>query len=177
MDVKQCPIKLCMWQSFQCQPCPFMPRGFTLIRHNELRDVTAELLQQACHNVKIEPPLEPLTGETFTQRSTNITQEARLDVSARGVFVAYQKVFADIRVVNPIAMRYVNQTPEQILEGNANEKKRHYCKRVLEIENATFSPLIFTTNGGMGREYQVFYNRLAQILATKWDTHTSQTTA
>ena len=74
-------------------------------------------------------------------------------------------------------MRYVNQTPEQILEGNANEKKRHYCKRVLEIENATFSPLIFTINGKLGRECQVFYNRLAQIPATKWDTQASQTTA
>jgi len=151
--------------------------GFTSIRHNELRDLTAELLQQACHDVKIEPPLEPLTGEGFSARSANTAQEARLDVSARGLFVPYQKVFADIRVVNPTAMRYERQSPEQILESNASEKKRQYCRRVLEVENATFCPLIFTTNGGMGRECIAFYNRLAQELANKWKTAQSQTVA
>ncbi len=151
--------------------------GFTSIRHNELRDLTADLLQQACYDVKIEPPLEPLTGESFNRKSVNTAQEARLDVSARGVFVPYQKVFADVRVVNPTAMRYANKITEQILESNAYEKKRQYCRRVLEVENATFSPLIFTTSGGMGRECQVFYNRLAQILSNKWDTPVSRTTA
>ena len=71
----------------------------------------------------------------------------------------------------------INSSPEQILEGNAKEKKRQYCRRVLEVENATFSPLIFTTNGGMGRECQVFYNRLAQELARKWQQTPSQTIA
>ena len=146
-------------------------------RHNELRDLTAALLQQACHDVKIEPPLEPLTGEGFSARSANTSQEARLDISARGLFVPYQKVFADVRVVNPTAKRYELQSPEQIMESHANEKKRHYCRRVLEVENATFCPLIFTTNGGMGRECIVFYNRLAQELASKWGTLQSQTIA
>ena len=83
----------------------------------------------------------------------------------------YQKVFADVRVVNPTAKRYERQSPDQIMESNANEKKRHYCRRVLEVENATFCPLIFTTNGGiMGRECIVFYNRLAQEMASKWGT-------
>ena len=72
-------------------------------------------------------------------------------------------------------MRYERQTAEQILETNASEKKRQYCRRVLEVENATFCPLIFTTNGGMGRECQAFYNRLAQILAEKWGTAQSIT--
>ena len=151
--------------------------GFTSIRHNELRDLTGELLQQTCHDVRIEPPLEPLTGEKFELKSTNTADEARLDVSARGLFVPYQKVFADIRVINPRAMRYEHQTPEQILETNEQEKKRHYCRRVLEVENATFSPLIFTTNGGMGRECIVFYNRIAQELSIKWNTQPSQTIA
>ena len=151
--------------------------GFTSIRHNELRDLTGELLQQTCHDVRIEPPLEPLTGEIFEFKSTKTADEARLDVSARGLFVPYQKVFADIRVINPRAMRYEHQTPEQILETNEQEKKRHYCRRVLEVENGTFSPLIFTTNGGMGRECIIFYNRIAQELSSKWSTQPSQTIA
>ena len=89
----------------------------------------------------------------------------------------YQKVFADTRVVNPTAKRYEHQSTDQILESNAKEKKRQYYKRVLEVENATFSPLIFTTNGGMGRECLTYYNRLAHELASKWGTIQSQTVA
>ena len=151
--------------------------GFTSIRHNELRDLTASMLQKVCHDVRIEPPLEPLTGETFAHRTANTAQEARLDISVRGLWVPYQKVFADVRVVNPGATRYARQSPSQILELNANEKKRHYCRRVLEVENATFTPLIFTTNGGMGNECIAFYSRIAKLLAEKWDMDSSQTTA
>ena len=37
--------------------------GFPSIRHNELRDITAELLSEVCHNVGTEPPLQPITDE------------------------------------------------------------------------------------------------------------------
>ena len=151
--------------------------GFTTIRHNELRDLTAELLKHVCYDVQTEPLLEPLTGETFELRSTITAPEARLDVSARGLWEGHQKAFVDVRVVNPLAMRYQDQDPTRILESNAKEKKRQYCRRVLEIENGTFTPLIFTTNGGMGRECQVFYNRIALLLTFKWDMHQSKITS
>ena len=37
--------------------------GFPSIRHNELQDITAALLSEVCHNVRTEPPLQPLSGE------------------------------------------------------------------------------------------------------------------
>ena len=40
--------------------------GFVAQRHNELRDLTGELLAEVCHDVCIEPPLGELTGETLT---------------------------------------------------------------------------------------------------------------
>ncbi len=40
------------------------PKGsFPIIRHNEVRDITADLLTKICHDVEIEPTLQPLTGE------------------------------------------------------------------------------------------------------------------
>ena len=38
--------------------------GFISIRHNRIRDVTANLLKEVCRDVRIEPHLQPLTGET-----------------------------------------------------------------------------------------------------------------
>ena len=58
--------------------------GYPSIRHNELRDITAELLTEVCHSVGIEPTLQPLTGEQFSYRSANVEDGARLDVVAEG---------------------------------------------------------------------------------------------
>ena len=48
-------------------------------------------------------------------------------------------------------------------------KKREYGDRVREAELASFTPLVFSPTGGMGREGTVFYRRLANLLADKQD--------
>ena len=45
--------------------------GFTFIRHNEIRDLTASLLSEVCHGVRTEPDLQPLTGETLSHQTAN----------------------------------------------------------------------------------------------------------
>ena len=139
--------------------------GFVTLRHNELRDLTAELLAEVCHDVQIEPKLEPLTGESFSNRTANTHDESRLDVSARGLWVPYQKAFMDIRVFNPLAKRY--SSVAQAFDNNEKEKKRAYSQRVREIENGTFSPLVFSINGGLSKECSVVYKRIAQMLTDK----------
>ena len=42
--------------------------------------------------------------------------------------------------------------PKQIYKEYENEKKRQYAERVMEIEQGTFTPLVFTTTGGMADE-------------------------
>ena len=56
--------------------------GFPSIRHNELRDITAGLLTEICHNVGTEPPLQPLSDEQLRLRSSNREDGARLDIAA-----------------------------------------------------------------------------------------------
>ena len=58
--------------------------GIPIIRHNEIRDITATMLTEICHNVSTEPPLQPLTSESFAHRSANTEPNARLDIRARG---------------------------------------------------------------------------------------------
>ena len=60
--------------------CPF--GDFPSIQHNELCDINAALLSEVCHNVSVEPNLQPLSGEQFHYRSANVEDSARLDVSA-----------------------------------------------------------------------------------------------
>ena len=45
------------------------------IRHNPVRDITAQLLTEVCPKVGVEPTLQLLNGESFPFRSTN-TEDA-----------------------------------------------------------------------------------------------------
>ena len=58
--------------------------GFPIVRHNELRDVTVNLLQEVCHDVCSEPHLQQLSGEVLNGRTSIRGDDARLDVSACG---------------------------------------------------------------------------------------------
>ena len=57
--------------------------------------------------------------------------------------------------------------PQQIYRIHENEKKRQYASRVVDIEQGTFTPLVFTTTGGMGKECRMFHSRLAELIAIK----------
>ena len=147
--------------------------GFIISRHNEIRDITAELLDEVCNDVKIEPPLEQLTGETMSLRLANTSDEARLDISARGYWTPHQRAFFDIRVFNPLAPRYTGQPLSRAYKINENDKKREYNERVLQLENGTFTPLIFSATGGMGNECRKFYKKLSEEIAEKRDENLS----
>ena len=80
--------------------------GFASSRHNDLRHITVNLLSEVCKDVCVEPQLSSLSGETLVPKSANISAEARLDISARGVWTTGQRAFFDVRVFNPFARRY-----------------------------------------------------------------------
>ena len=58
--------------------------GFPSLRHNEIRDLSANLLAEVCNDVCIEPCLQPLSGETLNGASSNAQDGARLDIAANG---------------------------------------------------------------------------------------------
>ena len=57
--------------------------GFIIQRHNELRDLEAEMLGMVCNDVEVEPVLQKATGETLN-RGANKARDARLDIPGRG---------------------------------------------------------------------------------------------
>jgi len=136
--------------------------GFVTLRHNELRDITAELLNEVCKDVKKEPPLVELNGEVLQKRSANTSREARLDIRAANFWIQGQRAFFDVRVFD-----YRGLDLAKCYERNEKEKKRHYGERILQVENGSFTPLVFSTNGGMGRECSTFFKRLSEMIAEK----------
>jgi len=65
------------------------------MRHNELRDITAELLAKVCSDVAIESPLQSLSGKRLTTQTANCQDDARADIHASGFWGQQQSAFFD----------------------------------------------------------------------------------
>ena len=118
--------------------------GYPSIRHNEIRDITAHLITEVCHNVLIEPPLQQLSGEIMSLQSANVQDEARLDIA--GFWgCSHQRAFFDVRIFNPFARTYVNSPLSTCHKRNEADKRRNYDERVREVEHGSFTPLIIST--------------------------------
>ena len=139
--------------------------GYVHLRHNQVRDLEAKLLSEVCHDVVTEPVLLLLSGEQFRLASANRADSARLDVSARGVWRPMDKVFLDVRIFHPTASS--NGDSNNPFEKHEGEKKRSYNDRVIEVEKATFVPLVFSTTGAMGKEATTYHKQLATLLSQK----------
>ena len=125
---------------------------------------------EVCSEVCIEPHLQPTTHDQLSGATANSQDGARVDVSTNGVWGGrFQKTDFDVRVFNPLAPFNKNQTPAACYRKHEREKKRAYDQRIREVEHSSFSPLVFSATGGMGREATCFYKLLASMLAHKWD--------
>ena len=142
--------------------------GFPTIRHNAIRDTTAQLLHQVCSNVSTEPTLQPLTGEQLQYRTANVEDHARLDVAASGLWGSrFERTLIDVRVFNPYAPSNQSAPRTTVYHGHEREKRRHYEERVRQVEHATFVPAVMSASGGMGKAATTLYKRVATLLAAK----------
>ncbi len=147
--------------------------GFVNMRHDAIRNVEAKLMEKVCKDVQIEPMLLPCNPDEMTE-GTNCAPNARLDFSGRGLFSDGEKVFTDVRVTHPNAKYLREKSLEQIYKLHENEKKVMYNDRILNVEKGTFTPLVFTTSGGMGPECEKFNKRIAEKTANKTNETYSQ---
>ena len=66
-----------------------------------LRGLTAKKLSEVYCDTEIEPTIVLLSGEDLSNRTTNRSSEAILDVQARGFWERGQQAFFDLRVFDP----------------------------------------------------------------------------
>ena len=139
---------------------------FPIIRHNEIRNLTASLMSEVCHNVQIEPQLHPLSGKTLHYRSAILDDDARVDIRASGFWrCLYHHTFFDVRIFNCFAASNRSCTLSTAFRKHELEKCRAYEERIWEVEHGSFTPLVFSTSGGMGRAATTTYKHLARLLS------------
>ena len=126
-----CGCNFSVEHAFSC-PSGALPS----IRHDDIRDLTARLLTEVCPNVAVEPELQPLTGETLSNRTSNYEDGAHLDVSAQGFWGdRHDRAFFDVRVFNPLAPSNCKSSLTATYRRHENIKKRSYEQRIREVEH------------------------------------------
>ena len=142
--------------------------GFPSLRHNELRDITADLLTEICPDVQVEPALQALSGARFSHQSAITDDNARADIAVSSFWSSRQPSFLDVCVFNPFSHTYNKSSIKACHRRNEKDKRRQYGERICNVEHASFTPLVFTTAGGMGPSASTFYKHLSSRLSTRY---------
>ena len=95
--------------------------------NHEICDLEAELLDMVCHDIAVKHTLQPPPGKSST---------------------------GELMLHRTLVSTYRDLTPNQVYKLHEDEKKRKYASRVLEVEQGTFTPLVFTTTRGVSDKCQ-----------------------
>ena len=100
-------------------------------------------------------------------KSSNTSNQARVDVSARGLWINGQTTFCDVRVFIPLARCHLHISLLAVHKKNENKKKREYNHRILQLDHGSFTPLVFSCFGGMSKKCCRFFSHTAERLANR----------
>ncbi|XP_065175649.1 mucin-2-like [Sycon ciliatum] len=139
--------------------------GYPGARHDNIRDLLAEVLVDVAQDVEQEPRLAAMHGEDLPGRQLNRQDEARADIRARGFWTRQQDAYFDVRVTHPEASVLSRSEVLGQLGSHERRKKAEYGPRIVNIERASFTPLVFTTQGLAAPECAKFLSTLATYLS------------
>ena len=145
--------------------------GYPGARHDNIRDLLAEVLVDVAQDVEKEPRLAAMHGEDLPGRQLNRQDEARADIRARGFWTRQQDAYFDVRVTHPKASVLSRSEVLGQLRSHERRKKAEYGRRIVNIERASFTPLVFTTQGQAAPECAKFLSTLATYLSRREASH------
>ena len=149
-----------------------LPKGceLTIIRHNEIYDLTATLRTEVVHDVQIEPDLQPLTIEHLACASANF-QDAWCETRHSGKWGLRWKIWKDIFQClrsNPLATSNRKATC-QTSTIITRQLRSGFTTRGLSVPPKPH--YFFSATGGLGS--QAFWHILHQF--EKWNHRYSST--
>ena len=169
LDPVKLPSRCSQGENFNVVHSLHCPKGgYMLIKLNDIRDSDsfANLLNEVCDDVEVEPCLQSLQGKTFANRTTTIDDDARLDIKANGFSDSrFSRTFFDVKVFNPYAKSCPRSIPDSYQYHES--KKLKYDQRIIEVEKGTFCPLIFPCTGGVCPSASKAIQRLASRIRDK----------
>eukprot|EP00919_Chromeraceae_sp_WS-2016_P035024 GHVR01082977.1.p1 GENE.GHVR01082977.1~~GHVR01082977.1.p1 ORF type:complete len:190 (+),score=34.15 GHVR01082977.1:839-1408(+) len=133
--------------------------GQVLRRHNEMRDVLAELFTSVFPSVQTEVIVQ---DAIVTPPKKNALVG---DIKARGVSERQTDTIFDVSVIDTDAPSHRDKDPIKVLNRYSDDKKKKY-QQACDARRA-FIPLIFALEGTTSTDTQHFLCHLAKSLANK----------
>jgi hypothetical protein len=91
----------------------------------------------------------------------------RGDLAVHGFWTRGQTAIFDVRITDTDQPSNRNTAPTKVLLRHEKEKKDKYGALCIE-RRRTFTPLVFSVDGLLGKEAKAASKRLASSLAAKW---------
>ena len=144
--------------------------GLILHRHNDLVTSWGQLCGQAHtpSSVSDEPLIQPsrnipVEGTTPTEPSPKL----RGNLAVHGFWTRSQTAIFDVRITDRDQPSNRNTDTAKVLLCHEKEKKNKYGALCI-ARRRTFTPLVFSIDGLLGKEAKAATKRLASSLAAKW---------
>jgi len=131
----------------------FKVGGYTSMRHNSVTDSWDTDNERSVEMFRLNPHF--CQSMKDLERKVNTTDNARLDISGRGLWNSCEKTFFDI-LKHPNSQSYSGKSLEQIYQQH-EKKKDKYNQGVIDIKSS-FNPLVFT-RGGMAPESTKYWQK------------------
>jgi hypothetical protein len=115
-----------------------------------------------------EPLIQP--SRDMQVSGTNRTEpspELRGDIAVHGFWNSSQTAIFDVRITDTDQPSHRNTDPTKVLLRQEKEKKDKYGALCI-ARRRTFTPLVFSVDGLLGKEATAASKRLASTLAAKW---------
>jgi hypothetical protein len=148
--------------------------GLILHRHNALRDEMATLMAAALSPscVRSEPLISPsdahLLPDTPPTAAPAPSNNNRGDLLVRGFIERNTDTIIDFQVTNLNAASYRHKTANQAFVELERAKNRKH-KRACQLQRRQFAPFIASCDGNFGPHAKQLMQRLANLLAKKWN--------
>ena len=136
---------------------------FPSIWQNEIRNLTASLLTEVCHDICTEPK----SNNILTGASANCKGCAQLDSRKWVLRWDPRKNIFDIWLFNPRALWNRHTLLSSCSRNREQMKKIVYKQGIREVANALFSTLVVSTTGGHVKEPSIFYRRIGPSACCK----------
>ena len=73
----------------------------------------------------------------------------------------------DVRIFHPNAEAYKDKQISKVYLQHEKLKSKEYEQRVIQVEKASFTPLVYSTTGGMAPKATIFQKKLAKLISDK----------
>jgi hypothetical protein len=139
--------------------------GLLVARHNDVRDVYAELAIKALGKgrVRVEPPIFP-PGPA----EPGDAADSRGDLALDGLWAPRVKAILDVTISHTEAPSHLNRSAAAVTRSRQERKKKKYLKACLD-QRMHFTPFACSTSGQLAPEASASLKRLGYLLHLKWD--------